>query len=317
MCIKGKLVPNLYMLGTEKCGTSTLANLLLSLGIESPGSLTGGKEKEWHFFDKHWRAHREWIIEDVARGWYDALPSCSYTRKGEHPRRFVVGDFTPMNIVYVRYQPEFIIDMGREWNVNLPATLQYLYGSHLSSSLTFVNLMREPASQMQSLWYFKGRPEREKKEFAGFQRGSFPADIEWALDEFEAGRMSTMLKPIFYGRQLQAWMSYYHPRQFMPIPYRYAAYLKTELVCAEILKRVSMPEVQCKTGHFAQKAQQHQEEQQGLPPSLHKRVDEILATEFHFLVKLLHAANQEGSTLVSLNRSASEGEVREWLVTGW
>ena len=45
-CINGKLIPSFFVIGTQKCGTTTLDRILLKFK-----EVSHGVEKEHHFFD--------------------------------------------------------------------------------------------------------------------------------------------------------------------------------------------------------------------------------------------------------------------------
>eukprot|EP00403_Amphidinium_massartii_P030478 CAMPEP_0178387052 /NCGR_PEP_ID=MMETSP0689_2-20121128/8877_1 /TAXON_ID=160604 /ORGANISM="Amphidinium massartii, Strain CS-259" /LENGTH=375 /DNA_ID=CAMNT_0020007409 /DNA_START=229 /DNA_END=1356 /DNA_ORIENTATION=+ len=333
LCLRGKLVPNLYLLGAGKCGTAGFSWELREQGVLSvaeltlPAHPTYGNDKEWHWFDHHWSSHPEWDLDEVSKEWYNSLPPCSHEVDPGN-KRVVVADFTPTNIRLVPIPNGFTEGAAFEHydlnKLNLPATLQYLYRG-FGHAVNFINLMREPVSQMQSRWYFKSRPKKQKglkkngkprTTWKGSRMGTFEGDITLAMDEFDSGRIHILVWSILYGRHLEAWMSHFPANQFMPIPFRYAAYMKRPQVCDMISKRTGKA-LQCAAAEYSAKASAHQSEQQGLPPDVHRRVDETLKSEFDLLVRTLYRANQQGAGLVGLTSLASLEDVKQWLITGW
>ena len=75
-CIKGKRIPSLFLIGIQKCGTSTLDAILSNLT-----GISHGSKKEHHFFDHENHAAEKYIEQfpncddgDIVRT-YDATPN--------------------------------------------------------------------------------------------------------------------------------------------------------------------------------------------------------------------------------------------------
>jgi len=116
LCMQNKSVPSLYVLGAQKCGTTSFtADIKVRLGAYPPHG-----HKEPHFFDN------STLYED----WLAQMPGC-----GE--KNNFVFDATPRNLRLT----------------HVPATLNKFYRSHLND-VTFVVLLREPLSRYQSAYYF-------------------------------------------------------------------------------------------------------------------------------------------------------------------
>eukprot|EP00971_Amphidinium_carterae_P268139 5319728-Amphidinium_carterae.1 len=221
LCRKNKLLPNFYLLGSPKCGTSTLARELADAGAASVATLVVGAQswKEWHFFDEYWIQHKTWDIEAVASKWYDALPKCEQVPK----KLKVVADMTPAYLRSVplgaglRPNPKFHRGFSE---INLPKTLKYAYGE-LSGDVLFVAMLREPVSQMQSMWYFMRKLAKEKGRKSSIWNinPTFTEDLRLSLSELTRGRVTQLMWPALYSRHLKGYLSEFHASQLVPIPY--------------------------------------------------------------------------------------------------
>merc|ERR1740130_2407917 len=74
LCIEGKAVPKLYVLGAQKTSTSSFANDLACAGI-APVPSTSGNPKEFGFFS----GRLKWSgAEKEKDEWLNQLPYCSH-----------------------------------------------------------------------------------------------------------------------------------------------------------------------------------------------------------------------------------------------
>mmetsp|Transcript_28734 Transcript_28734/g.66704 ORF Transcript_28734/g.66704 Transcript_28734/m.66704 type:complete len:447 (+) Transcript_28734:59-1399(+) len=333
LCIRGKAVPTLYVLGEAKSGTCTSYSILhYTGGIDSVGERVPNAEKksykEYNWFFRHWhKVDPKWDVDEVAESWYADMPDCNVPHSDAIParKRFVLGDFTP---IYARMTPfPSGYTKGRYFEhldvnkMDLPRTFRHIYGP-FAHHLNFVYLVREPVSQMKSVWYFKtrtdwpGKRTKKDKVWIGAKMGSFPADVTLALDEYAEGRITVLFWAILYGRHLQSWMSHFAASQFMPIPFRYLAYMKRAEVCSMIGKQIGAA-ITCADGEESQRSVKNNQEHEDLSEDLHARVDAALAPELQLFIDLLHNANQHGAALVGLTPEATKEDVKQWLLVGW
>lgn len=136
LCIGGRLAPELYVIGAQKAGTTSLAEELAASPFISTftkleftnfywphyvSGFTFRTRKEPHFFD--------WYFDDGRDAWLRSMDTC------RSDVRMVAADMTPM------FQVK-----------EVPARIAQWYGAQ-SNSLKFVVLLREPMSRMQSAFY--------------------------------------------------------------------------------------------------------------------------------------------------------------------
>merc|ERR1719276_591606 len=162
LCIKGRQVPQLYVLGEPKTATTSFSWDLMSAGIETLGvQLREGRPekpkgycfKEMHFFDgvMNWdHVHEEGSLAYAAEKhkWLDLFDSCGVERR-------VLADFTPSNLLMTPRPWPALYKGTRKWEkpeIDLPNLLPALYGDE-QSRLVFVVMLREPLALFQSLWY--------------------------------------------------------------------------------------------------------------------------------------------------------------------
>lgn len=138
ICMEGRGLPQFYLLGAHRAGTTTMARDLMDLGIKSAKR----KIKELHHFDGHCGFKSESL-----RGEEEHIPVChkiSGVEKWNWARWFSetcdaqppLADMTPLNLRLP----------------GLPGVLTDLYGLH-STRISFGILVRDPLERFQSGWY--------------------------------------------------------------------------------------------------------------------------------------------------------------------
>merc|ERR1719471_81929 len=100
-CVKNHLIPSFFVIGIQKCGTSTLAGILNQFD-----GISFGKFKEHHFFDKETMDFRNYyhqfpLCEDAYRT-FDATPyyaSISDTNSANNIKAFYDYLGIPLEVV--------------------------------------------------------------------------------------------------------------------------------------------------------------------------------------------------------------------------
>ena len=158
-CVNGKLVPQLFLLGAQKCGTTSLANQLHSEWRVQGATNFPNKDyfhtwKEVHYFD-----HGGYTLENYARH----FPACAATG--------VTMDATP-NYVWV-------LDQMR--------AIKHAYGPARMNRTTFAYLVCDPAQHAQSFWYHF--------ESGNFRQNAGSPDLNGVF-AFNSGRYSEVVDMI-------------------------------------------------------------------------------------------------------------------------
>lgn len=252
-------------------------------------------------------------------------PSCP---TGE---RQVAGDFTPRNLRLVQL-PDQVKVTRESRNQSLPLYLQRFHGDQ-SGRLTFVTLLREPLSLMQSLWYHSKAnywlgPCRECKG------SSFNSALQRALDK-------TQNVPIVYedwvwmgmfGHHLSQWLDRFDARQFFVVPYKYYAadpdvmceklskHMQYKLDCSKVIKATG--ETTHANGH------EHPPLIEDTTALQRDQYADVFEEEHKKLIKTLRAAHHAGATFFHFDppkgkegTAKENGEdsmtVEDWLKEGW
>jgi len=215
LCIDGKLVPSFYLLGAQKCATSSFAHELAkakNVVLPEMASWNGKQRnlfrKELHFFDYPDRYNHGKPF------WLQHFPQCPSTH-------MVAADFTPSYL--------------STWEA--PNRLKQMYGIH-SGRLTFLIILREPLARMQSSYYHGISGSWVSKQY-----GSFELYADWAVWKYHHGQYRKFhdcrAKSVdadftsytgvpfslsLYKDQIANWLQYFSPQQFMVAPFK--AYVK-------------------------------------------------------------------------------------------
>jgi len=331
VCAEDKLLPEVYLLGAPKCGTTELADDLMMSGIRtiaetsSVGPIFPGYWKEWHFFLRWWRWNNNtWDLENFREDWFADMPSCSTS--GNAAERNIAGDFSVTQTA--------LVPLGDGWSlvdtelpgdvhvgdINLPQTLSAIYSYYVGTGmhkLKFIINFREPLSRMQSHWYHMNETHLLSMNFD--LSANFSQDVARASDEFEQGRITLLLWYSLYGRQVQQFMSAFSPNQFIFIPYLYYLQLAKEEVCSTMSEFLRYP-VTCKEVVEANTTFNHHDHpslEEDVSPSLMERFQRTIADENRLLVEQLLAGYQEGATLPQFQGSPSFEAIDAWLRGGW
>merc|ERR1719469_415544 len=110
---------------------------------------------------------------------------------------------TPNNLRMVPGETTY----GKSEFINLPNTLLNFYG-HMSKQITFVAMIREPLSRMQSAWYAARECDNHAICMKDCSGTSFDADLREAMlnAHKEPPLYTEWLWTGMYGRQLEQWL---------------------------------------------------------------------------------------------------------------
>jgi len=327
ICLRGKQVPDLYVMGTQKSATSSLAYDLMGVGIQSAAGKkhNGRPKKELHWFDHHlhWDAVKSHSLENERGRWLQFMPNCSQSFwRQQNPRR-VLADFTPDYMPLVpppasMHLPNLTISSE---HVNLPKMLRLFYGD-AAKKVTLVVMLREPLSRMQSAWYAAKACNNFSCICMSCNSSSFQVALADQLTN--ASRSPPELTSWFwfsmYARQLQQWLTKFAPNQLYVIPFSTYAHGNKDIVCKELSERLGY-KIDCtsrsKAGHHSW-SNPHPELEKDVSPELRSKFESWIAGENDLLVQLLTRAHQDGAGLANFHGEAgSEADVGAWLRDAW
>jgi hypothetical protein len=318
MCIQGHLVPELYLLGAPKAGTTSLAQDLREAGVASDAEPT----KESHFFhlrnDKYKNMCEiafepsQWLRAQWLLFHYKACPS--------DERQIIIGDYTPDNLRLSGSPQGWISDtVGAERAIEnttscLPAILANWYAG-LSPRLTFVVMVREPTERYLSAFYFRNEHLRN----ATVLSGQFEASVNNSLALLAEKVYDSFFWPSMYSASLERYLEHFAARQFVIVPYlRYFNGGKCA-VYAEVSARLGMTlDCQETSGTSHTNTNEHPQLDELLSAPVRQAFRAAFVPMTERLVQLLTNTSLQGLGLPQYNGTmGSESGIREWLLSGW
>lgn len=327
ICLRGKQVPDFYVLGVQKCATSSLANNLMEAGMKNVhGDLN---PKEFHWFDHRmdYSLAMPEGYETNKAGWLSWMPDCPADGK-----RSVLADFTPD---YLRIVPRPLEDFAtrnslREWmsvqekDIMGPQKMYNLYGEERAKKLHFAVMFREPLSQMQSAWYH-AKSFNFHNACKSCKANSFKEALETnLLDLKQEGELNRTLTPwvwtTMYARQLQPWLQVFDPSQFYLIPMKQLTGEKKDDICSDLSQRLDFA-VDCNSNgveslHSWSHEHPHVDEDAG--PEMRKAFDKAMEPEKQRLIQLLANASSNGMGLANFaGKIGDASAIKEWLEGSW
>mmetsp|Transcript_47600 Transcript_47600/g.87478 ORF Transcript_47600/g.87478 Transcript_47600/m.87478 type:complete len:428 (+) Transcript_47600:99-1382(+) len=351
LCRNGKWLPELYLLGSVKSATTDLAWALVQNGIPSSvmvGSIPDNDfwnhnissydvpflaDKESYFVLQYVQDHNlTWNATDAMALWESYMPDCPAT-SGYSSERKLFADFTVMNLPMSAYGETSSQGGIQAWgfdatSVQMPLTLERWYGQQLKSRPTFIIMMREPLSQMQSLWYHAqtvyhlqgGVVPRQAVGDVAFD-DTFLEQLSHTLDLAEAGTITVWLWYAMFGRQIRDWLRHFEPLQFFMVPMQYFIVLARDEFAASLQERLQYP-VAFEVAGPSMNSHPHPKLEEEVPPGSNMRVrfDAFMSGENMLLVQQLHGAYMQGAHLPGFHPegvNATASEVEAWLTTGW
>jgi len=344
VCDQGKLLPELYLIGAQKAGTSTFSSDLESLGV-----LSAGAWKEYHYFDKFggisMTEHSPEAVADQHQDWLSKLKLCPTNWSGTGVNRRVVADYTPSNLRSVPL-PAGTTPTGTHWGLwflsnsaadvddenqmNVPRTLAEFYPGQLRKQVTFVVMLREGLARMQSAWYSSSATDAIDttmwQQCADCKADSFPEALEHTLDKAERTPpvIDDWLWASMYARHIHVWLKYFESQQFFFIPYQeYVVKQGKRRICKTLIRqlKVNLDCDKLKEGAH-RNAHEHPDLEDDLPYTSLRRFHKVIEPENARLVEILVTLQDNGATLSGLFtdaplRGTPTDLIRTWLKSGW
>jgi len=203
-------VPEFYLLGSEKAGTTTFAADVMSLGFKS----AIGQQKELHSFDFHCnfhtRQHRlkhEWMSKGAPM---NVCKMMTDSEKNQWAKQFTPCESSPTASL-VDLTPSNLRIPG------LPEVMADLY-DYKMYQLTFAIMLREPLSRFQSGWYNLGGKLKFETTFK--EHVNSVLSLAENMDHQSLGQ-DYFLDQFFrsmYSMDMRNWLALFRPTQFTIIP---------------------------------------------------------------------------------------------------
>jgi len=321
LCVNGKHVPQLYVLGAAKTGTTSLADDLMQ--NNAVPAVPGDDEKEFQFFNPYYnsntptnRSMAPARLEAIRQHWLDQMPPCAQ-ESVDAPQ--VIADYSVDNLRFVP-MPLGGLEEGRAVanDFNLPSVLQQFYQNR-TSELVFVVMMREPLARLQSHWYYG---QEWTRKYEDISKGEFNQELSRQTQRATNEKVYNFrLWASMYGAQLQTWLQYFSASQFMIVPTQsYSATAEDRsTVLSELSERLNAPfELQHSASAKHSNPSQHPELSEDTTPDNVAMFNRFMEKDHQLLLQLLAQASLKGAYLGGYTgRPGSTGDIDSWLHAKW
>jgi len=295
LCDEGKSLPQLYVLGAPKCGSTSIAIDATNAGVQCAGNV-----KEYNFWSKSNIRTCSGNCTEVKAAWLKGMPECS------EQSRMMVGDFSPKYLSLVTGSGD------HPWEPtqpnNLPPVLASVYGDQ-AAKLVFAVMIREPLSRVHSHWHYSG---------PNAKGNTFSQELEtWLQDNGADFRMATRVWYSSYGAQLTQWLDSFASSQFMVIPYKaYAANGGME-VCGALAQKLGY-RIHCAPETAHGMASKHASLDEEASADLQTRFRTAVESDKRKLLRLLAGGHSTGMSLPRYEGEiGSQLGIANWLVKWW
>jgi hypothetical protein len=230
----------------------------------------------------------------------------------------LVADLTPNNLRIVQGETPY----GTNAAINLPRVLKSFYGDRAGKHVTFVAILREPLSRMQSAWYAARQCGNHAICTQDCKGPSFRSDLGKALQNanLETPLYTEWLWTSMYGRHLEQWLTSFSASQFYVIPYKQYSNGDAAAICRNLVTRLSF-EIDCdsegaKPSH--RWISTHPPLKDELSLVLRAAFNALMENETTRLVDVLAEGHRHGMGLANYQgKKSSRKDVRHWLEAWW
>jgi hypothetical protein len=316
MCIEGHFVPELWLLGAPKSGTTSMATDLRLAGIASNSE----PSKEQHFFDTI--AGVKWnclcdptqVNTWLRSSWLAAHPEACPTDDTVH----IIADYTPDNL-RMSLAPEgweadtlmgeFSLDVSKECT---PAVVANWYAEK-GSALTFVVLVRDPIPRYLSAFYF-----RKEVVYGGTVKdGDFETSVNSSLAAMADNWFDSFIWPGLVGRHIENYLQYFAPQQFIVSPNHYYYDFKCD-VFSVVSQHLGVL-VPCEDDEASsENSNPHPPLEEVLQDSVKAKLEEALLPENERFVGVLTRGSLQGMSLPKYTGTlGNKSGIQAWLLAGW
>eukprot|EP00928_Gymnodinium_smaydae_P009185 TRINITY_DN1339_c0_g1_i4.p1 TRINITY_DN1339_c0_g1~~TRINITY_DN1339_c0_g1_i4.p1 ORF type:complete len:418 (+),score=43.96 TRINITY_DN1339_c0_g1_i4:45-1298(+) len=338
VCREGRWLPELFLIGTQKAASSSIAHDLISFGVK-PLVLNSSEDqtrecyesrrcnwKEFHFFDNQFSQLRQdgKSVEDVSNFWpafLDQLPACPTSGLADVG---LLADLTPANAPLVPKPDNQSPCANCSSEVNLPKLLASMYGNQ-ANNLRFAVTLRSPIARMQSAWYVAKASDFTRICF-DCKAESFSHALQAAVDDLgkTPPKYQEWVWRSMLSLHLNEWLKYFDAEQFVVIPFWHTKEEDgTEAASIQLCRSLELNfkrNLQCR---LSQNAPTHLNEHkhpelrdEGIPDTLLSEYNAAMDVEKQRLVTLLAQMHENGATLLGLDSEPVDAhEIESWL--GW
>eukprot|EP00928_Gymnodinium_smaydae_P054541 TRINITY_DN38294_c0_g1_i1.p1 TRINITY_DN38294_c0_g1~~TRINITY_DN38294_c0_g1_i1.p1 ORF type:complete len:412 (-),score=37.34 TRINITY_DN38294_c0_g1_i1:128-1363(-) len=325
LCSSGKQLPDLYVIGQQKCGTSSIARDLMDAGVHNVHG--PHNPKEFHWFNNNMRMN--YTLEGPValnrnrEAWESWMPPCPGNGTSDAQRQ-VLADFTPAYSSVVPRPPN-MVPVGPwvrvfDQAINIPLEMVKLHGDEAAKKLTLIMMIREPLSQMQSAWYHS-----RSFNFTNVCSSCRAPTFKDALFQLHNGTQQSppqytqWLWNVMYGQHLQEWVKHFDAAQLYIIPTHVYSKGDTKAICRDLSSRLDWA-MECETQRNVSHEWTHQHPRldQDAPQETLQYFHDLLSQDMQLLTKLLAEGNAKGMGLANYaGAPGDEKAISEWLKAGW
>lgn len=321
LCVGGKHVPQLYVLGAAKTGTTSLADDLMQ--NNTVPAVPGRDEKEFQFFNAYYNSNiptnssmAPAHLEAMRQHWLEQMPPCAQ-ESVDAPQ--VIADYSVDNLRFVP-MPLGGLEEGRAVvnDFDLPSVLREFYGNY-TSELVFVVMIREPLARLQSHWYYG---QEWTRKYEDIPKGEFNQELYRQTERAANEKVYNFrFWASMYGAQLQTWLQSFSASQFMFVPtqsYSSTAEARSEILSA-LSARLSTPfELQHSASAKHSNPSQHPELSEDITPDNAAMFNRFMEEDHKLLLRLLAQASLKGAYLGGYSgRPGYTGDIDSWLHDKW
>jgi len=341
LCIEGKQVPELYLLGEPKAASTSVAQAFEDVGAVAAVQSDYAERPWWHQLPPNRRlSPRGHLVADKERHFFDdwlelykptdprllpdflsQLPACGEARE-------VLADFTaylsmtppPPGALFTGYNYGHLSGTDLPYT-DVPWMLRKIYGGS-SPRLAFVEILREPLPRMQSQWY-----HAESVAFTAVchdcKAPSFAAALAATVSRFEQSphQYDDWLWESMPSLNLPWWHSGFDARQFHF--YGTGAFGRSGFgpLCESVRQDLGVEWECAGTRQASQRNNTHSHpplSEEPISAELRARFNRVFEADTRRLVEELANLQSQGAALVGFQGAAgSLRDVDAWLRQSW
>jgi len=321
-CSEGHLLPQVYLLGAMKSATSSVAADLQASGVHAAIQPGLAAHKEFHFFGKRFPQNK--VLSERQR-WLSKLPACPNAQEHSTSPQFL-ADFTPQmqTVPLPRGWQALGNDDGRgaPAEFSLPEVLREFHGEEASRSLSFITILRDPLSRMQSAWH--AAQKCQAKCICPFCRHpTFQRSLRVQMQNLKGPtpKVSDWLWASLYGRLLEQWLQSFDARQLVVMPLSIYKNNGVGPLCDALAQRGRFPlscvgDAPTKGTHYFRN--RHPSLEEDIGHQVRASFDSWIKQENVHLSEILAKAHQDGAALVGYTGPMGDSaSVLSWLESNW
>jgi len=217
---------------------------------------------------------------------------------------------------------------GNALDFKLPQVLRAMYGDQANTRVTFAVTFRNPLAQLRSSYDTYICPRRKNGMFMSDtcqqSNASFAAMLRRDMGALELSppQFSDWLWSVYYGRQLEDWLTHFQARQFYVIPFaNLSPSITSDRICNDLSERLGF-EIGCDLGDAKASSSRSSRSSlaaanSGVPMGLLAQFGETMLAETTRLAGVLAVAHQAGAGLAGFDGKNAPKDIQDWLESNW